>query len=275
MSLKRKPLVSIVIPSYKSAKTLKYVLESIKNQTYDNIEVIVVDRPTGDGTEELVKKYGYKYVACDCERTRAANIGAKLSSGDFIYYTGSDCVLEPNLVEEVVKAVLKAKADAAIIPNVIKPTGFWSKVRQFEKEMYVGDKLIEAARFFSRKAFFDVGGYDEEMVAYEEHDLHNRLLEKGYKIVRVNKVKEINIGEPNSLVEYARKFYYYGKTIGKYIKKYPKKALVQLSPIRPAYIRHWKKFLQHPTLAIGFVIYQAVRYISAGLGYLVGKVKKE
>ena len=43
MDRKNKPLVSIIIPSYKSAKTLKHVLEPIKNQTYDNIKVIVVD----------------------------------------------------------------------------------------------------------------------------------------------------------------------------------------------------------------------------------------
>lgn len=273
MNLKRKPLISIIIPTYKSAKSLKYVLESIKNQTYNNIEVIIIDRPTGDDAEKLVKKFGYKYVALDCERTKAVNYGAKISSGDFIYYIGSDYVLEPNLIKEVVKRILKEKADAAVIPNVIKPTGFWSKVRQLEKETYIGDELIEAARFFSRKAFFDVGGYDEEMVAFEEHDLHNRLLEKGYKIVRINKVKEINIGEPNSLREYVRKYYYYGKTIGKYLKKYPKKATVQLSPVRPSYLRHWKKFLKYPILTVGFVIYQAVRYISAGLGYVSGRLK--
>ena len=206
-----KPLVSIIIPTYKSVKTLKYVLKSIKNQTYDNIEVIVVDRPSEDSAEELVKKFGYRYVALNCERTKAVNYGAKISSGDFIYYIGSDYILEPNLVEKVVKTVLREKADAAIITNVIKPAGFWSKVRWLEKECYKGDDLIEAARFFSRKAFFDVGGYDEEMVSYEEHDLHNRLLKIGYKIVRVEGVKELNIGEPDSLWVYAKKFYYYGK----------------------------------------------------------------
>lgn len=269
-----KPLVSIIIPSYKSAETLKYVLESIKNQTYDNIEVIVVNRPSGDGTEELVKKFGYKGIALDSERTKAMNFGAKISSGEYIYLTGADCVLETNLVEKVVETVLRGEADAAIIPNVVKPTGFWSKVRWLEKECYQGDNLIEAARFFSRKAFFDVGGYDEEMVAYEEHDLHNRLLEKGYKIVRVEGVKELNIGEPNSLWIYAKKFYYYGKKMGIYLKKYPKKSVVQLSPIRLAYLKHWKKFVKHPILTLGFIVYQVIRYTSAGLGYLIGKVRE-
>lgn len=273
-NVNEKPLVSIIIPSYKSVKTLKYVLESIKNQTYDNIEVIVVDRPSNDGTKELVEKFGYKYIALYSERTKAVNYGAKISSGDYIYYIGSDYVLEPTLVEKVVETVLKERADAAIIINVIKPAGFWSKVKWLEKECYKSDDLIEAARFFSRKVFFDVAGYDENMVAYEEYDLHNRLLKKGYKIIRVKGVKELNIGEPNSLSLYVKKYYYYGKTVGKYLRKYPKRSLVQLCPLRPSYIRHWEKFIRHPTLTLGFIIYQTVRYFSAGLGYLMSKLGK-
>ena len=267
------PLVSIIIPTYKSARTLKFVLESIKNQTYKNIEVIVVDRPSDDKTEEIVRNLGYKYISLNSERTKAVNYGAKVSKGDFIYYIGSDYILESNLIEKVVKKILKEKADAAVVPNVILPTGFWSKVRWIEKECYKGDNLIEAARFFSRKAFFDVGGYDEKMVAYEEHDLHNRIIEKGYKVVRVNGVKEINIGEPNSLVVYVKKYYYYGKTIGKYLKKYPKKSLLQLNPIRSSYLVNWKLFIKHPILTLGFIFYQFVRYFSAGLGFLVSKVR--
>lgn len=248
---------------------MKKVLQSIKNQTYHNIEVLVVDRPSEDGTKELVEIFGYKYLALTSERTRAVNYAAQHSNGDYIYYIGSDYVLEKDLLQTVVKVVLKNKVDAAIIANVIKPTGFWSRVRQFEKELYLGDRMIEATRFFSRRAFFDVGGYDEAMVAYEEHDLHNRLLKQGYQIARVNGVKEINIGEPNSLHVYAVKYYYYGKTIGKYLAKYPQKSVIQLTIIRPAYIRHWRKMIQNPLLTLGIIVYQITRYISAILGYLV------
>jgi len=274
VAMSKLPLVSIVIPTYKSVNTLKHVLESIKKQTYNKIEVIVVDRPTGNGTEDLVKEFGYKYVPYDSERTKAVNYGVKHSQGDFIYYIGSDYVLESNLIEETAKTVVKEGADAAIITNVIKQTGFWSKVKQLEKETYIGDDLIEATRFISRKAFLDIGGYDEEMIAFEEHDLHNRLLKKGYEIVRVRGVREKNIGEPTSLLEYALKYYYYGETIRKYTKKYPRKSMLQLNPIRPSYIKYRRKFIEHPILTIGFIIYQFTRYISAGLGFLVSEVKE-
>ncbi len=136
-----------------------------------------------------------------------------------------------------------------------------------EKETYIGDNLIAAARFFSKKAFLSVGGYNEKMVAYEEHDLHNRILNNGFKIVRVPKVEEINIGEPISILEIAKK-HYYGKTIGKFVKKNPERAKRQIAPLRSSYIRHWKNFLVHPKLTTGFIIYQFVRYLSAGLGYI-------
>jgi glycosyltransferase involved in cell wall biosynthesis len=264
-----------VIPTYKSVNTLKYVLQSIKNQTYDNVEVLVVDRPSADGTKELVEDFGYKYILLDAERTKAVNYGVKHHSrGDFIYYIGSDYVLDRDLVKKAIVTVLEKRVDAAIVPNVIKPSGFWSEVRQLEKETYLGDAMIEAARFFSRKSFLDVGGYDENMVAYEEHDLHNRLIDRGYKISRINGVKEFNIGEPDMLRIYVQKYFYYGQTIGEYFKKYPKQALTQLSPTRLAFFRQWRLFIKNPLLTIGFILYQFVRYYSAGVGYVAGKLKK-
>ncbi len=268
------PLVSVIIPIYRSVETLKEVLSSLKVQTYKNIEVIVIDRPSNDGTKELVESFKYTYIPCESERTKAVNMGVKNSHGEYVYYIGSDYVLEDNLIETTVKTILQEKGDAAIIINTIKPTSFWSKVKMLEKETYIGDDLIEAARFFSKKAFTSVGGYNEKMVAYEEHDIHNRILGKGYTIVRVPTVKEINIGEPKSLWGYARKYYYYGKTMRHYISQYPEKSKKQLTPIRASYLKHWKKFAKHPVLTIGFIIYQFVRYMSAGLGYIDTSVTK-
>jgi glycosyltransferase involved in cell wall biosynthesis len=59
-----------------------------------------------------------------------------------------------------------------------------------------------------------------------------------------------------------------------FIKVNPQKGIKQLSPIRPAFIRHWKEFARHPILTLGFIVYQSVRYFSAGLGFLVSKVRK-
>lgn len=230
----------------------------------------MVDRPSGDGTEDVVLSHGFTYLPLAAERTAAFAHGAERSRGEYLYYIGSDYVLEPGTIGAAVEACERVGADAAIIPNFISADGnFWSRIRALEKETYTGDDLIEAARFFRREAYLGCGGYDPRMVAYEEHDLHNRLLAKGYKIVRVVGGKETNIGEPGSLGGYARKYYYYGKTIGLYIQAYPSKARSQLTPIRRSFVRHHRKFLTHPVLTAGFALYQATRYSAAAAGYCV------
>lgn len=105
------------------------------------------------------------------------------------------------------------------------------------------------------------------MVAAEDYDLHNRLLAYGFKIGYI-KSKEIHIGEPITLLEIAKKHYYYGKTVKKFLDANPERGIKQISPLRPAFLRNWKNFAKHPTLTAGFVIYQILRYVAAGLGFL-------
>lgn len=269
------PLVSVVIPTYNSEKILAKCLESIKNQTYKNIEIIVVDKNSRDKTTEVAKSYGAKvFVMNASERSVQKNFGVKLSRGKYVYIVDSDFIVEPEVIEEAVKKCENENYDAICIHNTSDPTiSFWSKVRKLERDCYRDDELNVAARFFKREIFEAIGGFNELLVAGEDYDLHNRLLEGGFKVGRI-KAQEIHIGEPKNIWEIAKKHYYYGKTIGEFIKANPQKGIRQLSPIRPAFIKHWKEFTRHPILSLGFVIYQSIRYFSAGLGFLVNKVRR-
>jgi len=269
------PLVSVVVPTYNSEKTLAVCLESIRKQTYKNIEIIVVDKSSGDRTVEIAKRFGCKvYVINARERSEQMNYGVRKAAGKYIYIVGSDFIVEPGVVEEAVRKCEDEGYDAICVHNTSDPTvSFWARVRKFERDCYRDDELNVAARFFRREVFEAVGGFDETLVACEDYDLHNRLLKKGFRVGRI-KAQEIHIREPKSLWEVAKKHYYYGKTIGGFIKANPSKGIKQLSPIRPAFIKHRKEFAKHPILTLGFVIYQTVRYFSVGLGFLVSKVRK-
>ncbi len=70
-------LVSVIIPTYNSEGTIEICLESIANQSYKNIEIIVVDIFSKDRTVEIAKSYGARIYLLDCERTRAKNFGLK------------------------------------------------------------------------------------------------------------------------------------------------------------------------------------------------------
>jgi glycosyltransferase involved in cell wall biosynthesis len=267
-----KPYVSVIIPTFNSERTIAKCLESIKSQTYENVEIIVVDKFSNDKTVHIAMSYGAKVFKIHTnERCGQMNYGVKKAEGKYIDIAGSDFVLEPTVIEEAVEKCEKECYDAICIHNTSDPTiSFWARVRKLERDCYADDELNVAAGFIRRDVFESIGGYDIDLVANEDYDLHNRLVKKAYRIGRI-KSKEIHIGEPKSLKEIARKHYYYGKTLVKFLEKNKGKGMKQLSPIRPAFVRHWKDFVYQPTLTLGFVIYQLVKFSSAGLGYLIGK----
>ena len=78
--------ISIITPTYNSAKTILYNLESISNQTYKNIEHIIVDNFSSDKTKEIIKKYKNKnknlrFYQKKTNIYEAMNYGIKMSKG--------------------------------------------------------------------------------------------------------------------------------------------------------------------------------------------------
>lgn len=271
-----KPLVSVVIPTYNSERTLSACLESIRNQTYERIEVIVVDKGSSDRTVEIAKRYGAKVLVVNArERSEQVNLGVRAARGKYVYRVDSDFILEPDVVEKAVSRCELGGYDAVCVHNTSDPTvSFWARVRKLERDCYLGDRLNVAARFFRRDVFLRAGGFDEDLVAAEDYDLHNRLIKMGFRIGHVDAC-EVHIGEPKTLREVALKSFYYGKTIGVFLKKDKRQAIRQLTPLRPAFLRNWRKFLEEPMLTLGFIIYQSVRYFSAGIGAVTRLIKSK
>jgi glycosyltransferase involved in cell wall biosynthesis len=78
-------LVSIVIPTFNSERTLSKCLESIKNQTYSNIEVIVVDKFSQDKTVEIASKFKVKvFTIIAKERNEQLNYGIRQAKGRYV-----------------------------------------------------------------------------------------------------------------------------------------------------------------------------------------------
>ena len=145
-----KPLVSVVIPTYNSEKTLGKCLESIKKQSYKNIETIVVDKFSSDGTKKLIKKMKVKLFELDAERTTSKNFGLKKAIGKYITFIDSDMELTKNVIAECVKIIENdSKIGGVIIPERSIGTSYWVKVRDFERSFYENTS-IESARFFKK-----------------------------------------------------------------------------------------------------------------------------
>jgi glycosyltransferase involved in cell wall biosynthesis len=266
------PLVSVIVPTKNSSKTLASCLESIKKQKYKNVEIIVVDNHSTDNTLEIARLYTDAVYTYSPERSSQINYGATMSSGKYIYRVDSDFVLAPEIIDEAVDEAESNNYTAILIHNTSDPTvSFWAKVRKFERDMYGYDDLNVAVRFIAKDAFLSEGGFDARLVYGEDYDLHNRIAKK-YKIGRIN-AKEIHLGEYKSILDIIKINYYYGKTAGLFLKKNRIRGLKQASPFRMVYLKNYRQFLTHPVLAAGFIVYQTVRYSSGALGLLANKVK--
>lgn len=264
----KKPLVSVIIPSVNASSFIEDCLKSVRGQTYKNIEVIVIDRGSTDNTQKIAKKYADYVLVFGPERSAQLNFGAKKAKGKYLYRVDADFILEPKVIEECVEKCEKEKLDGIAIHNTsAEGLGFWADVRKYERNSYIDDNLIVAVRFFTKKAWEVIGGFDETLYGPEDYDFHNRFVSGGFRWGRINSI-ERHLGEPRSLVDIWRKHYFYGKQMVHYFKKYPAIATKQLMPIRKGYIIHFISFITRPTILLGLIVMTIVKFTAGGIGFL-------
>jgi glycosyltransferase involved in cell wall biosynthesis len=96
-------LVSVTVPTYNSEKTLEQCLKLVKEQTYKNIEIIIIDSYSKDKTLEIAKKFKARIVMCKGKLLEARIDGAKASKGKYVLLLDSDQMLERTVIERAVE----------------------------------------------------------------------------------------------------------------------------------------------------------------------------
>ena len=110
--------VSLIVPTRNSARTLAACLESCNNQTHEDVEVIVVDNSSTDGTVEIAHELADLVLDQKPERSAQRNRGAAESTGDIVVFIDSDMVLEPTVVADFVEVFeRRPEVGAVIIPE--------------------------------------------------------------------------------------------------------------------------------------------------------------
>ena len=213
----KNPLVSIVVITYNSSDFILEALESCKNQTYKNIELIISDDCSTDNTVKKCREWLSNYTnrferAIIIETKKNTGISANLNRGvnatraNWFKLTAGDDLLLNNCIEDNVNFILSSKEDINIVSSIkisftVDSNGkkfFFSSGEKsvfFNKNITPEDQYQLALRhisptpntwFLKKKAFVDVGGCDERFPMIEDIPLKLKLLIAGNKFYRLD-----------------------------------------------------------------------------------------
>jgi len=179
------PLVSIVIPTLNSAKTIRKTLESIKLLNYSNVELIVVDGKSDDGTLDIVKEYKNVYnlrIVIEERRGRgvAYNRGVLESKGKYVAFLDSDATIAtPGWISDAVKVMETDDKVAVVFTKVYSPPDSTIMQKAIDTFLCKGFTTANGA-VYRRDAVLKVGGFNEKMNYLQEDELLHRLKKAGY-----------------------------------------------------------------------------------------------
>lgn len=118
--MKTPPLISLIIPIYNSAKYLPACLNSVFNQTYQNLEIILIDDGSTDDSPQIIKKYSQKDSRIKTFHQKnqglsgARNSGLKIATGEYVTFVDSDDQITPQMIENLVKTLQTTQADISV-----------------------------------------------------------------------------------------------------------------------------------------------------------------
>jgi len=164
-----KPRISIITVVWNNATTIKDAIDSVLRQTYENIEYIVVDGASTDGTVAIVQNYGSKITRFISEKDKglydAMNKGIKLATGDIVGILNSDdFYIDEFVIEKVVNKFKEKKVDSIFADIVfVKPDNLNKVVRYYDSSRCMPDKFQYALypahpTFFVRKWVYEKYG---------------------------------------------------------------------------------------------------------------------
>jgi len=189
------PLVSVVIVNWNRKDDLKECLESVKAQTYKNIELIVVDNHSIDGTKELIREYfpdvklivmpDSFYGACE-----TFNIGFANATGKYTVVMDNDAMLERTWIDKNVKefeidTVLGCIAGRVLNFYTNEDWGFWvyGLTDDWVKNEFYTTVFVGCSAMIRTDILEEVGGYPKEYFLYHnEFALGAKIINAGYKM---------------------------------------------------------------------------------------------
>ena len=266
------PLVSVVVPTRDVSRTLRRCLESIRAQTYPNLELVVIDNFSTDETFQVARELADVAVQAGPERSAQRNLGIDRSSGEFVLWIDADMVLPPQVVERAVAAALSQGAEAVFIPEVSIGDGYWTRCRALERRCYVGEEMVESPRLVRRSFFARSGGFVPDVAGQEDAELRMRLRQEGLPLARTDVVIYHDEGRL-TFRSVLRKRYYYGQSLPAYHRVQPGAIRTQAFATARAYARHRRMLAADPAHAAGMLSLRLAETVAYAAGAWHGRAR--
>jgi glycosyltransferase involved in cell wall biosynthesis len=182
----RHPLVSVIIPCYNGEAFLKEAIDSVLAQTYRNVEIIVVDDGSTDGSAEIARKLPVRYIRQpNSGLTASRNLGIRESQGDYIVFLDADDRLKTEAIETGLRVLIHRPECALTVGDHLFISENGSHLAYSRKdclaalhyEALLKSNFIEmiSSVVFRRSVLDAVGGFDTGLRVAEDYELYLRI----------------------------------------------------------------------------------------------------
>lgn len=187
-------LVTAIITTHNRKKLLKRAVESVFKQTYANIELIVVDDASTDGTDEYCQALPLQYIYIPKEESKggnyARNQGVKAAKGEYVAFLDDDDYWLPEKIKKQVALIEEkdcelvhcgrrlelVQSDGSVVYKDTQPNPF--HYGDMKKKILLTICTTTTCILAKRRALFDVGLFDENLRFWQEYELTIRLAQR-------------------------------------------------------------------------------------------------
>jgi len=169
--------ISVIIPVLNEAEIISELISYVlNNSSKKNIEIIVVDGGSNDGSQKVVSKFPeVGLLSSDKGRSKQMNQGAQHASGDILYFLHADSFPPKNFDQLIINEVEKGNP-AGCFKMKFDSDHWWLKLAGWlTKFKWRACRGGDQSQFISKQLFNELNGFNEEFIIYEDNDLINKL----------------------------------------------------------------------------------------------------
>ena len=199
-SAREAPLVSMVITAYNAERFIGACIRAALAQTYPNVEVIVVDDGSTDGTERIcraVTDARFRYLTWGrLGRPKALNMGIMASNGYYIAINDADDLSFPHRIQYSMDFVYDHQGIAYLATNIVETEAFYEAIPErlltdaaqsiieapiwpSRIGLFCRNPFVNSTLLYPKSTWECIGGYDEGLISSEDYDFHLRALQCG------------------------------------------------------------------------------------------------